>query len=100
MTSSHDSEITSTTLINALDQLKKGKSDGSNLISDAFILAKDILSNPLSDLFTASIRHGYVPNVLRDCILQLIPKPGKDPTCSDNYRGLAFLGASSMPQRH
>jgi hypothetical protein len=72
-----NSEITSTTVINALDQLKKGKSDGSNLMSDAFILAKDILSNPLSDLFTAIIRHGYVPNVLRDCVLQLIPKPGK-----------------------
>ena len=77
-------------MINALDQLKKGKSDGSSLISDAFILAKDILSKPLSDLFTTIIRHGYVPNVLRDCILQLIPKPGKDPTCSDNYRPIAL----------
>ena len=84
------SEISSTTVINALDQLKKGKSDGSSLISDAFILAKDILSKPLSDLFTTIIRHGYVPNVLRDCILQLIPKPGKDPTCSDNYRPIAL----------
>ena len=77
-------------MINALDQLKKGKSDGSTLISDAFILAKAILCNPLSDLVTAIIRHGYVPNVLRDCILQLIPKPGKDPTCSDNYRPIAL----------
>ena len=84
------SEISSTTVINALDQLKKGKSDGSSLISDAFILAKDILSKPLSDLFTTIIRHGYVPNVLRDCILQLIPKPGKDPTCLDNYRPIAL----------
>ena len=38
--------VSSTTVINALDQLKKGKSDGSNLISDAFIFAIDILSDP------------------------------------------------------
>ena len=38
------SEISSTVVLNALDQLKKGKSDGSSLCSDAFIFAKDILS--------------------------------------------------------
>ena len=84
------SEISSTVVLNALDKLKKGKSDGSSLFSDAFIFAKDILSNPLSQLFTAVVRHGYVPKLLRDCILQLIPKPGKDPTCSDNYRPIAL----------
>ena len=44
----------------------------------------------MSDLFTVIIRHGYVPNVLRDCILLLIPKPGKDLTCSGNYRPVAL----------
>jgi len=76
--------------LNALEQLKKGKSDGSSLLCDVFIYAKDILINPLSQLFTAVVRHGYVPKLLRDCILQLIPKPGKDPTCSDNYRPIAL----------
>ena len=36
------------------------------------------------------LRHGYVPNSLRDCILQPIPKPGKDPSNSDNYRPIAL----------
>ena len=36
------------------------------------------------------MRHGYVPNSLRDCILQPIPKPGKDPSNSDNYRPIAL----------
>ena len=58
------SEISSTVVLNALDKLKKGKSDGSSLFSDAFIFAKDILSNPLSQLFTAVVRHGYVPKLL------------------------------------
>ena len=53
------SEISSTVVLNALDQLMKGKSDGSSLLSDAFIFAKDILS--LSQLLTAVVRHGYVP---------------------------------------
>ena len=84
------SEISSTVVLNALDQLKKGKSDGSSPFSDAFMFAKDILTNPLSQLFTSIVRHGYVPKLLRDCILQLIPKPGKDPTCSDNYGPIAL----------
>ena len=71
-------------------QLKKGKSDGLGLLSDVFMYAKNILSNPLSQPFTAVVRHCYVPKLLRDCILQLIPKPGKDPTCSDNYRPIAL----------
>ena len=54
------------------------------------IYTKDILSNLLSQLFTTIVRHGYVPKLLRDCILQLIPKPEKDSTCSDNYRPIAF----------
>ena len=84
------SDISSTVVLNALEQLKKGKSDDSSLLSDVFIYAKDILSNSLSQLFTAVVRHGYVPKLLRDCILQLIPKPGKDPTYSDNYRPIAL----------
>ena len=38
----------------------------------------------------AVVRHGYVPKLLKDCILLLIPKPGKDLTCSDNYRPSAL----------
>ena len=63
------SEISSTVVLNAFDQLKKGKSHGSSLFSDAFIFATDILSNPLSQLFTAVVRHGYVPKLSRDCTL-------------------------------
>ena len=83
------SVISSTAVLNALGQLKKGKSDSSSLFSDAFIFANNILSNPFSQLFTTVVRHGYVPKLLRDCILQLIPKPGKDLTCSDNYKPIA-----------
>ena len=46
-------------------------------------------SSPLSQLFTAVVRHGYLPKLLRDCILQLIPKPGKT-QLADNYRPIAL----------
>ena len=38
----------------------------------------------------AILRHGIVPESLRDCILVPIPKPGKDPSSSDNYRPIAL----------
>ena len=94
------SEISSTVVLNALDLLKNGKSDGSSLFSDAFIFAESILSNPLSHLFTAVVRHGYDPKHLRDCILQLIPKPGKDPTCFDNYRQLQTITERLLLLQH
>ena len=64
------------------------ESEGINLFSP-------VLSEFLSDLFTAILRHRYVPNSLRDCILQPIPKPGKDPSSSDNYRPIALASTLS-----
>ena len=74
----------------AISQLKSGKHDGSILMSNHFIYAKDALSAPLSQLFTPMLRHGIVPDTLRDCILVPIPKPGKDPSSSDSYRPIAL----------
>ena len=44
----------------------------------------------LSYIFTAMLRHGYVPTSLRDCVLRPIIKPGKDPSDSDSYRPIAL----------
>ena len=71
-------------------QLKSGKHDGSMFMSNPLIYAKDALSAPLSRLFTAMLRHGIVPDFLRDCILVSIFKPGKDPSSSDSYRPVAL----------
>ena len=59
--------ISITTVIEALSHLKLGKSDGTALISNHFICASSVLSAFLSKLFTAMLRHGYVPKSLRDC---------------------------------
>ena len=77
-------------MCDAISQLKLGKRDGSSLSSNHFVHAKEVLCVHLSKLFTAMIRHGVVPASLRDCILVPIPKPGKDPSNSDNYRSIAL----------
>ena len=61
-----------------------------NLASNHYICAATSLSEPLSQLFTAMLRHRYVPAPLRDCVLQPIIKPGKDPCDSDSYRPIAL----------
>ena len=69
---------------------KPEKSDGTQLDSNDFICAATSLSAPVSKLFTAMLRHGYVPESLKDCVLRPIVKPGKDPCDSDSYRRTGF----------
>ena len=87
--------ISSETVHDAISQLKSGKHDGSCFMSNHFIHAKEVLSDPLSKLFTAMLRHGVIPDSLRDCILVPIPKPGKNPSCSDSYRPIALAPSLS-----
>ena len=74
----------------ALSHLKPGKHDGSPLSSDHVIKASPVLVTILPPLFTAFVRHSYLPPNLRNCILKPIPKPHKDPTLSDSYRPIAL----------
>ena len=69
----------------ALSHLKPGKHDGSPLSSDHVIKASPVLVTILPPLFTAFVRHSYLPPNLRNCILKPIPKPHKDPTLFDSY---------------
>ena len=85
-----DTFISPSTIAESLSHLTLGKSEGTNLLSNHFIYASSVLSGFLSNLFTTMLRHGYVPNSLRDCILQPTPKPGKDPSISDNYRPITL----------
>ena len=82
--------VTPHTVSEALLHLKSNKSDGTSLMSSHFILASTSLVHLLSKLFTAMLCHGYVPKSLRDCVLQPILKPGKDPSDSDSYRPIAL----------
>ena len=74
----------------ALGRTKSGKADGTNLVSDHILYASSSLTVFLSSFFTTILRHGYIPASLRDCVLQPVLKPGKDPGNSDSYRPIAL----------
>ncbi len=46
----------------ALHHLKYGKSDSTDLGSDHFVHAAPVIVDLLASLFTALVRHGYVPS--------------------------------------
>ena len=74
----------------ALGHLKSGKSDGSPISSNHFINASSALVSVLSPLFTALVRHAFLPGDLKNCVFKPIPKPSKDPASSDSYRPIAL----------
>ena len=43
-----------------------------------------IIAEPLAIFFIAILRHGHMPQNLRDCVLFPIPKGNKDASCSQN----------------
>ena len=77
-------------VVDAFSHLKRGKSDGSTLMSDHLIHAQPAICSSLASLFTAILRHGYMPKPIRDCTIVPIPKGNKDPRVSDNYRPIAL----------
>ena len=62
----------------------------STLLFHGSIYLTPVLVTILPPLFTAFVRHSYLPPNLRNCILKPIPKPHKDPTLSDSYRPIAL----------
>ena len=62
----------------AIFQLKPHKSDGYNVTSKHLKCASIVIAKPLSSLFTAILRNGYMPECFRDSIIVLIPKGSKD----------------------
>ena len=87
--------ISSSTVKEAIGKLKRGKSDGGCLVSDHIINAPPVICHVLSRLFTAILRHGFMPSAIRDAIIQPIPKGSKDPSQSANYRGIALASSLS-----
>ena len=74
----------------AIFQLKPHKSDGYNVTSEHLKYASTVIAKPLSSLFTAILRHGYMPECFRDSIIDPIPKGSKDASKSSNYRPIAL----------
>ena len=82
-------------VLEALCQLKSKKSDPWGISSEHLKLASPVISEPLAIFFTAVLRHGYMPQTFRDCVLIPIPKGNKDASCSHNYRAIALASSLS-----
>ena len=74
----------------AIFPLKPHKSDGYNVTSEHLKYASTVIAKPLSSLFTAILRHGYMPECFCDSIIVPIPKGSKDASKSSNYRPIAL----------
>ena len=100
--SSHLSEISFSDedVLEAISQLKPRKSDCDGICSEHVKYASSALAKPLAILFTSVVRHGYMPQCLRDCVLTPIPKSNKDISQSQNYRGIALASSLSKVLEH
>ena len=87
--------VTDLDVCEALQRLKGGKKDTDNLSSDHLHHAAPVIAAPLATLFTAILRHGYMPNSFCNCTVVPIPKGPKDVTCGSNYRGIAIASTIS-----
>ncbi len=87
--------ISITCIRSAFSRLKPHKHDGTNLLSDHLIHAPPAIDTFVAGLFSSIIHHGYMPSVLRNCVLVPIPKGSNDSTSSDNYRPVALAPSLS-----
>ena len=86
-----DARVSPEDVMEAINHLKNGKSDGLGLFSEHLKHACPVIVNDLSLFFTACFRHSYLPKCIRDCVIVPVPKPEKDASCSQNYRPLLWL---------
>ena len=54
-----------------------------------------VIADSIASLFTAILRHGYMPKCLRDCVIIPLPKGQKDASLADNYRPIALASSLS-----
>jgi len=81
--------------LGAIHLIKPHKVDSAHLSAEHLKHSALSIAGPLSGLFTAVLRHGYMPKCIRDCTLVPIPKNNKDPSSSKNYRAIAIASLFS-----
>ena len=87
-------------IVEAISNIKLGKCDGDGLFSEHLLYASSVLNAPLAGIFTCLVRHGYMPQCLRDSILIPVLKKNRDVTCSSSYRPIALSSSLSKILEH
>ena len=86
-------DVSPDSVLEYIRHLKHGKSDGTFLSSDFLIYAAPVIADALAQLFTAILRHGYVPASLWDYLIVPIPKGQKD----RNYKAVSKWSGNIIP---
>lgn len=87
-----DSKISTSDLKDALHSMKKGKSPGIDGLSVEFYSHFwEYLEGPLFCMFNECIRQKEMTSTMKQGVISLIPKPGKDILLIDNWRPISLL---------
>ena len=89
--------ITPFNILDALKNIKCGKSSGINGISaEHFVFAHSRIHVLLSLLFSAFVMHGYLPSMfMKTAIVPIIKNKTGDTSDKNNYRPIALVTAAS-----
>ena len=87
-------------MVMVIKRLKNGKCDGLGLFFEHLKHACPAIVNDLLLFLTLCFRHGYLPKCIRDCVIVSVPKPGKDASCSQNYRPITLASTLSKVLEH
>ena len=72
-----------------IQELKSGKSaDEFGISAEHLKKSEHVIIPTLRDIFNDILRSGKVPEYFSGGVITPVPKPGKDPTIIDNYRGI------------
>ena len=84
--------VTRFDIISTIKEFKNNKVPGESGINKILLIQlPDSAINRLKDIVNLSISIGYFSIVLKNGIIILIPKPGKDPKNPINYRSITLL---------
>lgn len=90
--SSCDGELSFLKLKAALNTIKKGNSPGIDGPPVGFHLHFwDILEQPVFNLYKECVEQEGMVTTMKQEVISLIPKPGKDPLYIDNWRPISLL---------
>ncbi len=93
--------FTENDICNAIDCLNTGKSpDEYGLSAEHLTAAKDTISTYLTQVFNTIITEETVPEIFKTGILTPVPKKGKDPKYTENYRGITVIAVLGKVFEH
>jgi len=87
-----DAELTTTELNNALKSMKRNKAPGiDGLPVEFYVHFWNLLEKPIFNLFKECLRKEEMVTTMKQGVISLIPKSGKDPQYIDNWRPISLL---------